>query len=93
MCIVVFTPLGRPLLGQHPALPLACAVVHVQSMAFCQQLPYAFNVTLDCNVIATMPNITFNIGGKAFSVPVGDYAYQVTGGEGLAAVVNQAFGC
>jgi hypothetical protein len=49
----------------------------LQSLALCEQLPYAFNVTLDCSSISSMPTIQFDIGGKAFGVPVGDYAYQV----------------
>lgn len=50
----------------------------LQSLLLCDQLPYAFNVTLDCTKIRTSPNITFSLGGKAFNVPVGDYAYQVS---------------
>jgi hypothetical protein len=34
-------------------------------------------VTLDCKAIDSMPNISFNIGGKVISLPVGSYAYQV----------------
>jgi len=49
----------------------------VQSVALCAALPYAFNVTLDCKAIPSMPNVSFVIAGRPFSISVGDYAYQV----------------
>jgi hypothetical protein len=60
-------------LSHFSATPCPC----LQSIALCQQLPYAMNVTLDCTKLSSMPNISFVIGGKPFSIPVGDYAYQV----------------
>lgn len=49
----------------------------LQSVALCDALPYAFNVTLDCKAIPSMPNVSFVIAGHPFSISVGDYAYQV----------------
>lgn len=68
----------------HPAL---------QSQALCQQLPFAFNVTLDCKAVPSLPNITFTIGGSVFSVPVGDYAYQVGAGCCRGGISNGMRGC
>jgi hypothetical protein len=54
-------------------------------MGLCSQLPWAFNVTLPCRDISSLPNITFSIGGRPFAVPFQAYAYQVCRGGGAAA--------
>jgi hypothetical protein len=74
----VLSTAGRRVCCSYTWPAAVLAVVRLQSLSLCDQLPYAFNVTLDCNKIKTLPNITFSLGGKAFNVPVGDYAYQVS---------------
>lgn len=74
---------GRRACSAHILLSACCCVLTIvclQSLSLCDQLPYAFNVTLDCNkiFIGDLPDIAFTIGGKAFNVPVRDYAYQVS---------------
>lgn len=61
----------------------------MQALPLCSRLAWAFNVTLPCEVTGR-PNVTFEIGGRAWPLTVQDYAYQVgagvVGGRGVVCV-------
>lgn len=60
------------------ALHVAAAVVLLQGVALCDQLPYTVNASLSCGQVQELPGISFRLGGRNFSIQPAAYAYQVS---------------
>eukprot|EP00775_Hariotina_reticulata_P012073 gene12073-12214_t len=65
--------LQATVLAVQGAAPSAAASA---AAALCRFLPYTVNVTVDCNSVQQLPNISFILGGEAFPVSSRQYAYQ-----------------